>query len=161
MPTLTVLMGPPGAGKTTWTEANLAPGQVLCSTERLRHDRRMHDRPGALVRYLAQLRVKAEDALRAGRSVLVDGCNTRKGDRSTWLALARDCGAQTELVVFDTPLAVVLAVQAARAAPVAEAKVREYHAQHQAALRVIGREGWRRVIHVRRGAPRPRRVSSW
>src|SRR5690242_20111617 len=97
-PTLTVLCGPPGAGKTTWTEANQTPGLVVCSTERLRVDRKLRAREGGLVAYLARLRVKAERALRDGSDVLVDGCNTRAGDRSSWLRIARECNANTHLV---------------------------------------------------------------
>lgn len=153
-------MGPPGAGKTTWTETNLG-GQVLCSTERIRRDRAMHGRPGGVVAYLAGLRGKAEQALASGRSAIVDGCNTRRGDRSTWLALARRHGAQTRLVVFDTPLDFLLDAQRTRSHPVAEDKVRGYHAEFEQALAVIRREGWGQIDHVRRASPQPRRVSSW
>lgn len=145
-------MGPPGAGKTTWTDANLGV-QVLCSTERIRRDRSMHERSGAIVVYLAKLRAKAEESLAAGRDALVDGCNTRRGDRSTWLTLARKHDARTRLVVLDTPLDALLAAQRARAHPVAEDKVRGYHEEFRRALGVIRGEGWDQIDYVRRGAP--------
>jgi predicted kinase len=161
MPTLTVLMGPPGAGKTTWTETNLAPGQVLCSTEPIRRNRAMHQRQGAIVAYLANLRAKAETALAEGRDAVVDGCNTRRGDRSTWLALARRYRASTRLVVFATSLEAMLAAQRTRTHPVADDKVRSYYEEFRRAEVAIRREGWGQIEYVRRTGIQPRRVSNW
>lgn len=163
MPTLTVLMGPPGAGKTTWIEANLAPGQVLCSTEPIRRNRAMHRRPGAIVSYLAGLRGKAERALSEGSDAVVDGCNTRRGDRTTWLGLARRYGASTRLVVFATSLDAMLAAQLEREHPVAEVKVRRYYEEFRRAEIAVRREGWGRIDYVRRDGLgiKPRKVSRW
>ena len=162
-PILTVLMGPPGAGKTTWTEANLAPDEVLCSTEPIRRNRAMHVRQGAIVAYLAGLRAKAEKALSEGADAVVDGCNTRKGDRSTWLALARRYGASTRLVVFATSLDAMLAAQRTREHPVAEDKVRGYYEEFRRAEVAVRRESWGRIEYVRRSAPemKPKKVSTW
>lgn len=164
--TLTVLMGPPGAGKTTWLQANQY-GQVVCSTERLRTDPRLLRSQRGVVAFLAQLRDKAEDALAAGQDVVIDGCNTRRADRSLWLGIARRHGAQTHLVVLDTPAATTSAVQRARTRGVPEAKMQGYQADFARALRVIGREGWGAITHIRRDGDcgrirlEPKRVSSW
>jgi predicted kinase len=149
--TLWVLCGPPGAGKTTWTEANPVAGRVVCSTERLRTDRKLRSREGGLVAYLAGLRTKAQRALWLGSDVLVDGCNTRAGDRSTWLRIARECNASTHLVVFHTPLPTLLQVQIARGRDGADAnKVRTYYQEWQRALVAVRTEGWGSTTHVRR-----------
>ena len=163
MVTLTVLMGPPGAGKTTWMQANPgSPGRVLCSTERLRTNQAMQSKQAAIVAYLATLRRRAEQGLRAGHDVLVDGCNTRRGDRTGWLRIARECSARTHLVVFDTPLPELLRVQIERGDKgVPEYKVRQYHQEYLRALPAIPREGWARVTHVRRVSPQPKSVSKW
>lgn len=156
-PTLTVLLGPPGAGKTTWAAANQQPGQVLCSTERLRTDPTLTARPGALIAYLTGLRVKAHRALAGGQDVLVDACNTRTEERSVWLAIAREHHARTHLVVLDTPMGVLMGVQRTRGHPVAEAKMRRYQAEYQRAMINVRREGWSRITHIRRVVVPPRR----
>ena len=179
MPTLTVLLGVPGAGKTTWTGANPQPGRVVCSTERLRIDRTLTARQGGVVRYLAGLRTRADRALRAGHDVLVDGCNTRKADRTMWLRIANNTNAQTHLVVFDTPLPLALQAQKGRAHPVPDDKIRAYHSEYLAAVKAIRHEGWDRITYVRRtnngetatsnetsvrvvdGNAQPKRVSKW
>lgn len=149
MATLTVLMGPPGAGKTTWLQANQRPGQVVCSTERLRTDRTLGD-PG-IVAYMRALRTKATRALNAGHAVTVDGCHTRRSRRTLWLHIAHDHHAQLGLVVFHTPLAVLLAVQRQRTHGADEPRARAYHAEHTAALHQVTGEGWARIDHVHRG----------
>lgn len=148
-PTLTVLMGPPGAGKTTWMEAN--PITVVCSTERLRTDRSLTTQ--ATIAFLAGLQTKARRALNAGQDVLIDGCNTKRHERSRWLAIARDYGAKTRLVALDTPLSTCLTVQLSRAHPVPAAKVARYHQEFVRSLSVIGGEGWDSTVCVSREAP--------
>lgn len=171
MVNLTVLMGPPGAGKTTWVEANPQPGRVLCSTERIRVDRAMRGKDGAIVAYLTALRAKARRALQGGYDVLVDGCNTRVGDRTGWLRVARECGATPELVVFHAPLSVLLDVQRNRGiAGASMDKMHTYYRDYQHGVRVVGSEGWARIVHVHRNGrdnaiadagPQPKRISAW
>jgi predicted kinase len=152
MATLTVLMGPPGAGKTTWLQANQRPGLVMCSTERIRTDTKL--RESAAAAYIAALEGKARNGLQAGRDVVIDGCNTRQRERSRWLHLAHACGATTELVILDTPLQQALDAQASRTHPVPLDKVRRYHDQFRQALSVVHREGWAKVTHVPRDGHR-------
>jgi len=171
VPVLTVMMGPPGAGKTTWIAANIGPDVVVCSTERIRTDAKLKASQGGMVAYLAGLRRRAEQGLGAGRDVLVDGCNTRRQDRTTWLRIARERGASTHLVVVDAPLSDLLRAQRERGRRngVPEEKVRKYHIEYQRALHTIHREGWSAITTVRRGEepaplvldPQPLRVSKW
>ncbi len=157
MATLTALMGPPGAGKTTWVEANRQPGQVLCSTERLRLDPRMR-RPGALIAYVDRMRARARAGLMEGRDVLVDACNTRAMDRSVWLRIVRETGSEGHLVVLHTPREVLVQV-----GHVDEGKLRRYEDEYARALGAIEREEWGRIEHVHRERTslRPRTVSKW
>lgn len=150
MPTLTVMLGVPGSGKSTWIAANQRPDQVICSTERMRTDVRLTHQSGALVAYLSGLQRKARRALAGGHDVLIDGCNTRRQERSRWLNVAREQAAVTHLVVVDTPLATALAAQRTRAHPVPEDKVAGYYQDFTQALAVIESEGWQHITYVRR-----------
>jgi predicted kinase len=147
MSTLTVLMGTPGAGKTTWSTRNQHPAQLLCSTDRIRLDQ-LTDR--ATVAYIESLRVRARRALTRGHDVLVDACNTRRSERTRWRDLANQCHAGTHLVVLHADLATVLEVQRTRDQPVAPDRMRLYHRQLQQSLTTIAGEGWDRITHVQR-----------
>jgi predicted kinase len=141
----------------------------------------MQRRQGAMVAFLAGLRRKAERGLRDGHDVLVDGCNTRKGDRTGWVRIAREYGATPLLVVFHTPLPDLLRTQVERGkAGVPEHKVRMYHMEYLRALPMLHTEGWARITHIRRDgsavpitsthvrsddaptcAPQHKRISNW
>lgn len=155
--TLTVLMGPPGSGKTTWATANAA-GQVVCSTDRLRTERERFDDP-ALVAYLRSLNTRAGRALDAGQSVIIDGCNVRRNERSRWLGMARVHRAQARLVVVHAPLQTALQVQHDRVHGVADEVMRAYQHRMHRALPWLHREGWDEVVHVEAAAAPRRWVS--
>ena len=148
MPTLTVLMGAPGAGKTTYA-ARHSGGALVCSTDRLRTDRGL-SRAGA-VAYIGGLRSRAAAQLADGGDVVADGCNVRRGDRTRWLQLARERHATPVLVVLHAPLATLLQAQHGRAQPVPAVIVRRYLDDLEVALRVVDLEGWAEVAHVHRG----------
>lgn len=153
MTTLTVLMGAPGSGKTTWATANAA-GQTLCSTDRMRTDRGLTD--AGIVAYLNVLRSKAERSLAAGQSVVVDACNVRRNERSYWLGVARKHRAVARLVVVHAPLQTLLDVQRDRTHGVPQDVMRGYHRAAHIALTAVQHEGWDEIVHVEPGeAPRP------
>lgn len=153
MPTLTLLMGLPGVGKTTWATAN-APGQVLCSTDRLRTDRGLTE--AGVVAYLNALRSKAERSLAAGQSVVVDACNVRRSERSRWLGVARKHRAVARLVVLHAPLQMLLDVQRDRTHGVGEVEMLDYHQQMRRSLQGLSWETWDEIVHVE-PATAPRR----
>jgi predicted kinase len=148
MPTLTVLMGPPGSGKTTWAAANAAD-QVLCSTDRMRTDRGLTD--AGVVAYLAALSLKAERALSIGCDVVVDACNTRRSERSRWLGVAHKHRARARLIVVHAPLQTLLDVQRDRTHAVAQPTMRGYLAQMRESLPRLRWEGWDEIVHVEPG----------
>lgn len=143
-----VLMGAPGAGKSTWAEANQGAA-VLCSTEPLRLERQRFDEAGRTA-YLRSLITRAARALAAGQSVIIDACNTRRQHRARWQRLGREHGARTRLVAVHAPLAALLDVQTSREQPVDAALVRSYQTEFTVALLVVHREEWDEVIHVGR-----------
>ena len=89
---LAILVGPPGAGKTTFFETRLAATHVHISKDRLRNVRDKQARQLALV----------EDALAAGRSVAVDNQNATARDRAALIEVARRHGASVVGYALDT-----------------------------------------------------------
>lgn len=149
MPTLTVLMGPPGSGKTTWITANCA-GQVVCGTDRLRTESDRFD-DAAVGAYMRALGTRAGRALGNGESVVIDGCNVRRNERSRWLGMARIHRARARLVVVHTPLQTTLQVQRDRTHGVADEVMRTYQHRMATSLPWLHREGWDEVVHVEAG----------
>ena len=92
MTELAVLVGLPGAGKTSFFRARLAESHVHVSKDALGHGRDTGRR---------QLELVAQ-ALRAGRSVAVDNTNPRVEDRAPLIALARAAGARVVAYALDT-----------------------------------------------------------
>src|SRR6185369_4265980 len=80
---LAILVGLPGAGKTTFFETRLAATHVHVSKDRLRNARDKQARQLALV----------EDAIAGGRSVAVDNQNATARDRAALIEVARRHGA--------------------------------------------------------------------
>ena len=89
---LAVLVGLPGAGKTSFFRTHLAGDHVHVSKDLMREARRRGER---------QL-VQIEAALRSGRSVAVDNTNPRVSDRSPLIAAGRAHGARVVGYYVDT-----------------------------------------------------------
>lgn len=81
MTTLTVCMGAPASGKSTWCAANAGDALVVTADAI-----RFGADPAAVFTRMVQL---AKGALSEGNDVIVDACSTRAVDRSPWLILAR------------------------------------------------------------------------
>jgi predicted kinase len=89
---LAILVGLPGAGKTSFFRARLAGSHVHVSKDVIGHGRDTARR---------QLELAAQ-ALRRGQSVAVDNTNARAADRAPLIALAREAGARVVSYVLQT-----------------------------------------------------------
>ena len=92
MSEVAILVGLPGAGKTSFYRARLAGSHVHVSKDVIGHGKDAGRRQLVLV----------TDALRAGRSVAVDNTNARAEDRAPLIALGRAAGARVVAYVLDT-----------------------------------------------------------
>ena len=111
-PTLYLLIGVQGSGKSTWAAANAARlGAEVVASDAIRNQLEAAGLPAAgqsdyVFVVLAQ-RVAA--CLAAGRSVIADATHVRRAWRQATLAAAREQGARLQAVWFDVPLEVSLA----------------------------------------------------
>lgn len=83
-PEVALLVGLPGAGKSTFYRERLAATHRHVSKDLLRNATNKQGRQDALVR----------DALKAGQSVAVDNTNVSPAERATVVAIAREFGAR-------------------------------------------------------------------
>lgn len=143
MPSLTLVMGIPAAGKTTHAR-HLAEttGAELLSTDLLRRDRSL-DR-GA---FLRGVDIAGADILAQGRSVIVDSCASRWRERSGWLGIARGYCAGATLVIMHCPLSIAIQRNSLRAFPVPENMIKLYHRRMIIELPKIIHEGWDSILH--------------
>lgn len=143
MKLLTVMCGPPGAGKSTWIENN-CPDAVRLSTEVVRRNPRRR-----MMSQLGGIKTLAPDLLRRGQHVVVEACSTKKRDRLDWLQVARVSHAPTQLVIVNTDLQTCLARQSPRGRHgVPAAVVQAHHDRLMADLDTIPLEGWGEILEV-------------
>ncbi len=140
-PVLRVLCGLPGAGKTTWADINGGSFLVL-SADAIR------ERHGNAALVFARLENEARRALCARRNVMIDACSLMASQRAVWLALACQCDARAELVLFCVPASVCRARDAARGAKRAHVAWGASCAAADLTARAVQREGWDAVLYV-------------
>jgi predicted kinase len=143
---ITVLMGCPAAGKTTWMMKNKEGNEHIYSTEAVRTNREMD-----VDRFMHHIRTKAALAASKGNSVIADGTHTMDIHRGFWLNVAKKYDHQTRLIVFDTALHVALGFNSMRAYPAPPKIVRDHWRRCQMAMRKIDREGWDSIEIIKRG----------
>lgn len=137
---ITVLMGAPGAGKTTWLKENWG-NEFIASTEPIRIVRDL-DRN----HFMITLRLNGEKALKQGKNVIVDGTNTIDRHRLFWLKLGQRLGHSTRLVTFEASLDKLIFAQKLREHPAPYPVVVDHHRRFKRALRSIDKEGWDEII---------------
>jgi protein phosphatase len=117
MPTLYVLIGVQGAGKTTWAAANAERLQAeVVASDAIRNELEAAGHPavGRNEQVFKELAERVGSCLAAGRSVIADATHVRRAWRAATLAAARREHARRVAVWFDVPLEVSLARNAQR-----------------------------------------------
>ena len=140
MPRLTVLMGAPGAGKSTYAKGT---GAHVVTTDGARG--RLS--PGDTL-HKAYSEINA--ALAAGKNVVFDTTGSNPAVRKAAATIAQKHGAQLAARVIDTPVASCLQAQSGRAHPVAAADVRRIHDAVRKQAAGLQSEGFRDVRVVKR-----------
>ena len=143
---ITVLMGAPGAGKSTWLEDHYEHGTHIFNTEPVRTHKGIDVQ--AFMRYE---RMKAIKAAQLGVDVICDGTHTIPGHRAVWLQVAKQLGIETKIIAFDTSLLTLLQVQRQRSHPAPDKVVIDHYRRFQLQKHVINREPWGSIELITRG----------
>jgi predicted kinase len=140
---LTILMGAPGSGKSTWATSRAGRGEVV-STEGARVD------PSAGGEVMSGAYRRIKELLDNDEHVIFDTCAASPGARKAALRIAREHGAEVDVTVFDTPVEDCLEAQRTREHPVPDETVRRYHADIHRQIPELASEGFRRIKIIRR-----------
>lgn len=101
---MTVMLGMPGSGKSTWAAAHAHhSGARLFTTDPIRIDNRN------VVSFLQRMTSDVDLALAAGDDVVIDACNVNTQHRLRWLRLGRRHGARCVLALVATDPAEAMA----------------------------------------------------
>ena len=135
MAKLTVLMGAPGAGKSTYASrfANVVTNDGA------------RGNPGSAGETLHTAYRQINQLLAQGKDVVFDTTGANPNVRKAAVSIARKHGAAVDACVFDTPLNTCLAAQKGRSAPVAAADVRRIHGAVGDSIRGLKSEGFGNV----------------
>ena len=106
---ITVLVGIPGSGKSTWVANEYdGDGMVLSSDairEELYGDEAIQGNPNEV---FDELYYRMEECLKQDRDVVIDATSIGKRERYTTIKMAKQYNAKLEAVVFKTPVPVCI-----------------------------------------------------
>ena len=139
MPRLTVLMGAPGSGKSTYAKTL---GNVV-TTDGVR------ERGQAPADALHGAYSQINKMLAAGKNVVFDTTGANPAVRKAAVTIARKHGAEVSAILIDAPVNACVQAQQGRAHPVAAADVRRIHADVQRQAGGLRSEGFQSVNVVR------------
>lgn len=148
MARLTVLMGAPGSGKSTWARA---AGIEVVSTDAARSDARLRAEANRRGDVLRESYRRLHEVLAAGQDAVFDSTGANPAIRKAAIGIARRHGAAVDVEVLDTPVEVCVERQQGRPDAVPEAAVRRIHADVARQMAGLKYEGFDtvRVRHRR------------
>jgi protein phosphatase len=140
--TIVALCGPAGCGKSTFASKHFLRTQVVSSDEcrALVSDDPTHQ--GVSGHAFDLMYFIIEKRLLLGRMTVADATNLKRDNRRTLQKIARWYRFNTAAIIFDLPLEVCLARNAARARVVPEDALKEQYELLTRTLETIDREGF-------------------
>lgn len=126
MARLTVLMGAPGSGKSTWARER---GAQVVSTDAARSDARLRAEANRRGDVLRESYRRLHELLADGQDAVFDSTGSNPRVRAAAIGIARRHGAAVEVEVLDTPVEVCVERQRDRRDAVPEEAVRRIHAE--------------------------------
>ncbi|MEK6284923.1 MAG: AAA family ATPase [Acidobacteriota bacterium] len=143
--TLIVLCGPAGSGKSTWAKKNFLPTQAVSSDE---CRALVFDDPAnqSVSKHAFDLMYFIiEKRLMLGRLTVADATNLKREHRSALIQIANCFHFNTTAIVFNVPMEVCLARNAARDRKVPQQALIDQYALLEKTLQTIENEGFNEI----------------
>jgi predicted kinase len=142
---ITVLMGAPAAGKSTWITKNSTGLEYIYNTEAVRINRDLD-----IAAFMDLARRKAIKAAESGLDVIADGTHTISTHRKVWLNLGDRLDVKKRLILFDTPLAILLRGNSIREYPAPRNVVVDHYRRFNKSRNIVKNEGWDSIEIIKR-----------
>lgn len=139
MAKLTVLMGAPGAGKSTYATGK---GEVVTTDAA-----RTNGAAGGDVLHSAYKQIN--QLLSQGKDVVFDTTALNPNVRKAAVGIAQKYGARVDMHVLDTPVDTCVKAQKGRTNPVSESTVRDMHAAIRRQIPGLKKEGFKSITITR------------
>ena len=147
-PAIIALVGPAGAGKSTWARARYPHEQLLSSDQFRAILTDSEDAQGVSKRAFELLRVLARERLELGRRAIIDATNITRDEREQWLAMARELEVPTHVVWFDLSAEECIERQRGRARYVPSGAIARHARALEGARAELLEEDWSMVSRV-------------
>ena len=138
-------MGAPAAGKSTWITKNSTGLEYIYNTEAVRINRDLD-----IAAFMDLARRKAIKAAESGLDVIADGTHTISTHRKVWLNLGDRLDVKKRLILFDTPLAVLLRGNSIREYPAPRNVVVDHYRRFNKSRNIVKNEGWDSIEIIKR-----------
>jgi predicted kinase len=148
-PSVVVLCGPAGSGKSTFAQRHFRPTQIISSDWARAHicdderDQRFNDQAFALAHFLVEQRLKVN------RLCVVDSTALTPEARRELLSLAKRFDAPTTLIVLDVPLEKCVERDGKRERSLGSAVVERQHKVLEQSRAAIREEGFDQVVELK------------
>ena len=138
-------MGAPAAGKSTWITKNSTGLEYIYNTEAVRINRDLD-----IAAFMDLARRKAIKAAESGLDVIADGTHTISTHRKVWLNLGDRLDVKKRLILFDTPLAILLRGNSIREYPAPRNVVVDHYRRFNKSRNIVKNEGWDSIEIIKR-----------
>lgn len=147
MNVLTVLVGIPGSGKSTYVEKNKQPNEEVLSSDRIRKELLSGEEDQTNNKLVFDtLYARARDFLSQGKDVIIDATNISLFERRRVLQNFADMQLKRVAIVFETPVEVCIERDEKRQRTVGRAVIEKYARKYQKPRRS---EGFDEIVFVK------------
>jgi protein phosphatase len=154
VPSVVVLIGASGAGKSSFARSLFKPTEILSSDRFRAFVSDNENNQDATADAFQLLYLVARKRLRRKRLCVIDATNIRERDRAGYVALAREFACPAVAIILDPGLDVCIERTISRSdRDISQEIVRRQYSELQRSLHSLNREGYFQLWYLRDASP--------